>query len=146
MLSALLFGLVASALAFASGALITALAFDLFEESFRRGGAWLSAIGLLAGAANFVVADELLDRHVQGAGSGVSAVPHRRSVEHAGYASLSARRHRRLVGALPTVACQHTCFAGSSAFCRSGLARPRTSNPAGEGCFRRSWRRTGTTS
>ena len=95
MLSALLFGLVASsalvvgavagaywtpprlllasALAFASGALITALAFDLFEESFRRGGAWLSAIGLLAGAAAFVVADDLLDRHIQGAGSGVSA-------------------------------------------------------------------------
>jgi ZIP family zinc transporter len=31
--------LLASALAFASGALITALAFDLFEESFKRGGA-----------------------------------------------------------------------------------------------------------
>jgi zinc transporter, ZIP family len=38
----------ASALAFASGALITALAFDLFQESFERGGAWLSALGLLA--------------------------------------------------------------------------------------------------
>jgi ZIP family zinc transporter len=65
--------LLASALAFASGALITALAFDLFEESFRRGGAWLSAIGLLAGAATFVAADELLDRYIQSAGSGVSA-------------------------------------------------------------------------
>ena len=31
--------LVAVALAFASGALITALAFDLFEESFNTGGA-----------------------------------------------------------------------------------------------------------
>lgn len=95
MLSALLFGLVASsalvigavagaywtpprallasALAFASGALITALAFDLFEESFKRGGAWLSAAGLLAGAATFVVADVMLDRRIEGAGSGVSA-------------------------------------------------------------------------
>ena len=94
MLSALLFGLtassalvigavagaywtpprlvLASALAFASGALITALAFDLFQESFEH-GAWLSAIGLLAGAATFVAADELLDRYIQGAGSGVSA-------------------------------------------------------------------------
>ena len=94
MLSVLLFGLVASsalvigavagaywtppqlvlasALAFASGALITALAFDLFQESFERGGAWLSALGLLAGAATFVVADELLDRYIEGAG-GVSA-------------------------------------------------------------------------
>ena len=62
----------ASALAFASGALITALAFDLFQESFERGGAWLSAFGLLAGAATFVGADRLLDRYIQGA-SGVSA-------------------------------------------------------------------------
>lgn len=94
MLSALLFGLAASsalvvggvagaywkpprrlvavALAFASGALITALAFDMFEESFRTGGAVLSGIGLLAGAAAFVAADGLLDRHIEGAGSGVS--------------------------------------------------------------------------
>jgi ZIP family zinc transporter len=64
--------LVAVALAFASGALITALAFDLFEESFNRGGAWLSGIGLLVGAAAFVAADELLDRHIEGAGGGVS--------------------------------------------------------------------------
>jgi ZIP family zinc transporter len=62
----------ASALAFASGALITALSFDLFQESFERGGAWLSALGLLAGAATFVAADGLLDRYVEGAG-GVSA-------------------------------------------------------------------------
>jgi zinc transporter, ZIP family len=65
--------LLAAALAFASGALITALAFDLFQESFKRGGAWLSAVGLLGGAATFVVADELLERYIEGAGSGVSA-------------------------------------------------------------------------
>jgi len=65
--------LLASALAFASGALITALAFDLFQESFERGGAWLSAIGLLSGAAAFVVADQLLDLYIGGAGGGVSA-------------------------------------------------------------------------
>jgi hypothetical protein len=41
--------LLAAALAFASGALITALAFDLFQESFKRGGAWLSRWGFLAG-------------------------------------------------------------------------------------------------
>src|SRR5215212_3814700 len=64
--------LLASALAFASGALITALAFDLFQESFER-GAWLSAIGLLLGAATFVAADELLDRYIEGASGGVSA-------------------------------------------------------------------------
>ena len=60
--------LVAVALAFASGALITALAFDLFEESFNKGGAWLSGVGLLVGAAAFVAADELLDRHIEGGG------------------------------------------------------------------------------
>ena len=94
MLNALLFGLVASSalvlggvvgafyrpprrviavvLAFASGALITALATDLFAESFRTGGALFSGIGLLAGAAAFVVADALLDRYIEGAGSNVS--------------------------------------------------------------------------
>ena len=56
--------LVAVVLAFASGALITALAFDLFEESFKKGGAWLSGIGLLLGAAAFVVADTALDRYL----------------------------------------------------------------------------------
>jgi ZIP family zinc transporter len=40
--------LLAAALAFASGALITALAFDLFQKSFKH-GAWLSSIGLLLG-------------------------------------------------------------------------------------------------
>jgi zinc transporter, ZIP family len=65
--------LLASALAFASGALITALAFDLFQESFEHGGAWLSSIGLLLGAAAFVVADEALERYIERAGNGVSA-------------------------------------------------------------------------
>ena len=65
--------LLAAALAFASGALVSALAFDLFEESFRAGGAWLSGIGLLGGAATFVVADVLLDHYIAGGGSSVSA-------------------------------------------------------------------------
>ena len=49
------------------------MAFDLFEESFERGGAWLSAIGLLSGAAAFVVADELLDLYIGGTSGSVSA-------------------------------------------------------------------------
>jgi zinc transporter, ZIP family len=94
MLNALLFGLAASSalvvggvigtfyrpprrviavvLAFASGALITALATDLFAESFKSGGALFSGIRLLAGAAAFVVADALLDRYIGGVGSNVS--------------------------------------------------------------------------
>ena len=53
-------------LAFASGALISALAFELFEEAFELGGAVRSGLGLLAGAVTFVVVDTLLDRHVAG--------------------------------------------------------------------------------
>ncbi len=53
-------------LAFASGALISALAFELFEESFHLGGAVRSGLALLAGAATFVVTDAALDRYVVG--------------------------------------------------------------------------------
>jgi ZIP family zinc transporter len=52
-------------LAFASGALITALAFDLFGEAFRAGGAWRAGIGLFAGAAVFIGVDTWLDRRVE---------------------------------------------------------------------------------
>ena len=88
MLTALLYGLAASSalligsivgtrwdppkrftgvlLAFASGALISALAFELFEEAYELGGAVRSGLGLLAGAAAFVTADALLDRYIVG--------------------------------------------------------------------------------
>ena len=88
MLTALLYGLAASSalligaligtrwdppkrltgvlLAFASGALISALAFELFEVAFELGGAARSGLGLLAGAMTFVGADALLDRYVVG--------------------------------------------------------------------------------
>ncbi len=88
MLTAVLFGLAASSalvigaavgarwsppkqvtgvlLAFASGALISALAFELFEEAFHLGGPVRSGLGLLAGAATFVAVDTALDRYVSG--------------------------------------------------------------------------------
>jgi len=88
MLTAIVFGLVASSalvigavvgslwdpprevtgvlLAFASGALISALAFELFEEAYHLGGAARSGLALLAGAAAFVAADTALDRRVTG--------------------------------------------------------------------------------
>ena len=53
-------------LAFASGALISALAFELFAEAFELGGAVRSGLGLLAGAVAFVAADTALDRYVVG--------------------------------------------------------------------------------
>jgi len=58
--------LTAVLLAFASGALISALAFELFEEAFERGGAWRSGLGLLGGAATFVWIDSWLERRVAG--------------------------------------------------------------------------------
>jgi ZIP family zinc transporter len=44
-------------LAFASGALFSALAFELFDEAIRLGGVARSSLGLLVGAAVFLAAD-----------------------------------------------------------------------------------------
>ncbi|WP_108251056.1 ZIP family metal transporter [Planctomonas deserti] len=60
--------LLAMVLAFAAGALITALTFELFEDSYERGGIWLAAVGLAAGALVFTVLSALLDRWAQPAG------------------------------------------------------------------------------
>ncbi|WP_315097698.1 zinc permease [uncultured Cellulomonas sp.] len=51
----------AAMLAFAAGALITALAFELFEESYERGGIWRAVAGLAAGAVVFTVLSARLD-------------------------------------------------------------------------------------
>lgn len=64
----------AALLAFASGALVAALAFELFEESFVQGGAIVSAAGLAAGAVVYVVVDVVLDRRAQAAGDSLSGV------------------------------------------------------------------------
>ena len=57
--------LLAMLLAFAAGALITALSFELFEDSYEQGGIWLAAIGLFVGAAVFTALSALLDRWAQ---------------------------------------------------------------------------------
>ena len=57
--------LLAMLLAFAAGALITALSFELFEDAYERGGIWLAAIGLFVGAIVFTVLSALLDRWAQ---------------------------------------------------------------------------------
>lgn len=62
---------IAGALAFASGALVTALAYELFENAFVTGGAWSAGGGMLAGAATFIIADALLERY-SGSASGYS--------------------------------------------------------------------------
>jgi zinc transporter, ZIP family len=51
----------AALLAFASGALITAVAFELFEDAFRASG-WRAGVAFLAGATVFIVLDSWLDR------------------------------------------------------------------------------------
>lgn len=62
--------LLAILLSFASGALITALTFELFEDAYERGGIERAAIGLFAGAAVFTALSALLDRWAQpGAGA-----------------------------------------------------------------------------
>lgn len=53
----------AAVMAFGGGVLIAALAFDLTEEAFRRGGLWSTAIGFIAGAAVYTAANVLLARH-----------------------------------------------------------------------------------
>lgn len=58
--------LLASMLAFASGALITALAFELFEDSYEQGGIWRAAIGLAVGAVVFTVLSHWLDKVAEG--------------------------------------------------------------------------------
>ena len=56
----------AAMLAFASGALITALSFELFEDSYEQGGIWRAALGLFAGAVVFTVVSQRLDRLAEG--------------------------------------------------------------------------------
>jgi zinc transporter, ZIP family len=53
-------------LAFASGALISPLAFELFEEAFRLGGAVRSGLALLVGARVFLFSSSVLDRYAAG--------------------------------------------------------------------------------
>ena len=66
--------LLAMLLAFAAGSLITALAFELFEDAYERGGIIRAAIGLMAGAVVFTVLSALLDRWAQ-AGEQKHATP-----------------------------------------------------------------------
>jgi ZIP family zinc transporter len=51
-------------LAFASGTMVSALAFELFPEAVELGGIGPAGAGLLAGAATFVVANTWLDSRV----------------------------------------------------------------------------------
>ena len=54
-------------LAFASGALISALAFELFEDAYEKSGAWVAGGAFVAGAVVFVAVSSWLDRRVASA-------------------------------------------------------------------------------
>ena len=60
--------LVAAALAFASGSLTAALAFELFSEAFRQGGGRWSGLGFVLGASVFALTDAFLDRFTERGG------------------------------------------------------------------------------
>ena len=62
----------AAMLAFASGALITALAFELFEDAHEQGGLWRAGLGLMVGAIVFTFLSAWLDR-IAAAGDGDGA-------------------------------------------------------------------------
>lgn len=54
---------VALVMAFGSGVLISALAFDLIDDAEKNGGLLAAAIGFIAGAAMYVVANMVLDKY-----------------------------------------------------------------------------------
>jgi zinc transporter, ZIP family len=54
----------AALLGFASGALITAVAFELFEKAFEHGGAWRAGFAFLIGATAFIAIDGWLERRM----------------------------------------------------------------------------------
>ncbi len=93
-------------LAFASGSLIAALAFELFPEAVDAGGLTRSAVGLAAGGTTFVVVNTWLDARVAaGAGDPVeSPLPDEAAGDLAGAEAdqrekLQAAAHRTTQGA-----------------------------------------------
>src|SRR3954447_6150582 len=64
--------LVGLVLAFGAGALISAVAFDLFEEGSAVGGPLPVAIGLAAGALTYFTLDRLVEQMAPGAGSALA--------------------------------------------------------------------------
>lgn len=62
-------------LAFASGTLMAALAFELFPEAVEVGGLWPSVSGLFSGAAVFVVVNTIVDARVAAGAGDPDEVP-----------------------------------------------------------------------
>jgi zinc transporter, ZIP family len=62
-------------LAFASGTLISALAFELFPEAVHLGGLWPAGLGLIAGGLTFVFVNTALDSWVAKSAGDPDEVP-----------------------------------------------------------------------
>ena len=62
-------------LAFASGTLISALAFELFPEAVHLGGLWPAGLGLIAGGLTFVLVNTALDSWVAKSAGDPDEVP-----------------------------------------------------------------------
>ena len=56
----------AAMLSFAAGALVTALTFEMFQDSYEQSGIWRAALGLAVGAVVFTVVSLWLDRMAEG--------------------------------------------------------------------------------
>jgi ZIP family zinc transporter len=69
--------LIATVMAFGSGVLISALSFELMEKAFKQGGFDSTALGFLAGASAFTLANWVLAK--QGAKHRKRSAGHRRS-------------------------------------------------------------------
>jgi ZIP family zinc transporter len=56
----------ATLVGFAGGALISALAFELFSDAEEHGGVWRASIGLIVGATVFILVDALVVERARG--------------------------------------------------------------------------------
>lgn len=62
--------LYAALLAFAGGALTSALSFELLAGADKRGGVWYAGLGLIAGSAAFILLDKQLMDSMRGSAVG----------------------------------------------------------------------------
>ena len=96
-------------LAFASGTLIAALAFELFPEAVDVGGLGPSAVGVFTGAAVFVTGNTVVDSRVA-AGAGDSRQRPGTGTDFGGSRRCRSRPARQVVdGRRPAFSCARRC-------------------------------------
>ena len=83
-------------LAFASGTLISALAFELFPEAVHLGGLWPAGLGLIVGGLTFVVVNTALDSWVARSAGDPQQVPALSSEAAEGVSGAQAQQTERV--------------------------------------------------